>query len=291
MNIKKQYDYFGYLQKTLTGAFCSKNEFHSEMYELGHKKGFMVSFLNPLNTFRSISINDIVTENGTLDEELAEYSGGELRNMGLALPINFSHSHRIELNASYILNSSLCWVSVESKKGRVTFFATKNPQILSALFPYFADTEKKKKFTNFQTQFTTTFTELNSGTFNVVALTNDNGGLRLGKARVNCNSKSIKITTMYALGNFIDSISNYLCKNKVLIVYTENSEEKNLVTTLVPDVLSKWLGTKDKQSIARIVDNSQNPFVYGELILPNLYKRNEFISLHVLSIKSIKNFQ
>lgn len=290
MNIQKEYEYFGYVGKRITDAYCADSGIHQEFYERG-LKGFMMSFTNSLDTFRSVCIKEIVTEKGSLDRVLAHYSAIELRNMGLPLPAGFETQHILELNTSYILNSTLCWVAIETKKGTNSFFATKNPHMLTALSSHFAETESKKRLVNFQPQLTNTYNELNTGIFEAVTLSNDNGGLRLGKAKINCNAKGTIITTMYSLGNFIDSVSNYLGKNKTLIVYTENGEEKNLVTTLIPAVLEKWIGAKHKNTISNIIDNSQNPFVYGELVLPNLYKRNDFVNLHVLSIKSIRSFE
>lgn len=291
VNNKNQYNYYRYLGSSITDACCTNNGLHRDMYGLGTSKGHMVSFLKPMDTFRSICISDIITEEGTLDKAIADYSAKELRNMGLALPVNFSSSHRSELNTSYILNSSLCWVSIKTKKGTNTFFATKSPFVLSGLYPNFAETEIRKRRISFNEQFITSYKELNTGIFQVVTLINDNGGLRIGKDKINCNAKNTIITTMYAIGNFIDSVSNYLGKNKALIVYIENGEERNVVTTLVPTVVEKWIGGNDKSQAENIIKNSQNPFVYGELILPNLYTKKEFVNVPVLSIKSIREFK
>lgn len=286
---KKEYDYFSYFNKPLVPAYCVRNGLHSEMYSRA-KKGFLVNFLNPLDTFRSINISEIVTEKDNLDRVLAKNSANELSAMGLDLPINFQQQHVINLNCSYILNSCLCFVLVETKKGIKTFFATKSSYILSALKPHFAVTELKKKLDNFQLQFTTSYNEVNTGVFETVTFSNDKGGLRLGKAKINCNAKSTVIIPMYVIGNYLDSLDNHLRKNKVVITYKGSDGDKEVVTTLIPALIAKWLRTNNKKDVEKVIDNSQNPYVFGELFLPDLYNKNKFVNFHALSIKSVKKF-
>lgn len=291
MNFQKQHNYFGYIGKPLADAYCINNGFHDEMYTCGSKKRCFMNYLNKMDTFRTVNIADMISDNISLQEALAEYNASELRSMGLALPLNFSKQHINELNASYILNSSLCCVTTVTKKGTNSFFTTKNPNIFVAISNNIAETGSKKNLNNFRLQFTSSYSELSTGKFEILTLTNDAGGFKLGKAKVNCNSKDTILTTVYSLGNYVDSVFNYLCKNKVLILYTDGDKEKSLVTTLIPEIVQKWIYTKDKNEATRVIENAQNPYVFGELVLPNLYKRNDFVSLHVLSIKSIRNFQ
>jgi hypothetical protein len=283
--------YYGYLDAPIAPAYCSSNGLHNDLHKKGVQRGIMISFTEPLKTFRSVNIRELSADNSTLDLILAEYNTMELRRAGLDLPINFAKSKKTELIASYILNSSLCWVSTTTKNGSKSFFATKNPFIFSSLSSLFAESEYRKKTCGFAEQFTTTFSEITTGKFQIISLIFDNGGFRIGKATINCKSEDTTIVPMYVIGNYIDSICNYLSNNKVIITYTEDSKEKSFVTTLNPIIIQQWTKSKDINIVNSIIDKSQNPFIYGQLILPNLYKFKDFVTLHVLSITSIRKIE
>ncbi len=179
----------------------------------------------------------------------------------------------------------------EQKGQSKGIFATKSYEVLKSLEEHFAKTEKRKKMQSFQAQLSTNYSELASGIFEVVMITLDSSGLKFGKAKIKCNDKGTVMTTMYSIGNHIDSVINYLSKHKALITYIDEGTEKNVVTSLVPNILEKWLETRNQKEVERIIEGSSNPFVFGELIVPNLYRKNDFVTMQILSIKSIKKFQ
>jgi hypothetical protein len=137
---------------------------------------------------------------------------------------------------------------LENKKGNPkVFFATKSYEVLKSLEEHFAKTEKRKKMQSFQAQLSTNYSELASGIFEVVMITPDSSGLKFGKAKIKCNDKGTVMTTMYSIGNHIDSVINYLSKHKALITYIDEGTEKNVVTSLVPNILEKWLETRNQK--------------------------------------------
>lgn len=283
-------EYFSYVGRSLVNACCSNSGLHNDLYKRGIQ-GFFITFNRDLPTFRTVNIGETIIGHTTLDKAMAQANANELRKLGLILPLDFSKKYINSLDISYILNSSLCWVSVTTKKGKTTFFATKNPNILSIMSPHFAKTEAKKSFDNFLTQLNTSYSELTTGIFEVVTLTPDTLGLKLGKAKINCNDEETIITTMYSIGNYIDAITGFLNRHKVILTYIENDEEKSFVTSLKPALISCWLRTKNKTYINEVIKNSSSAYIFGQLTLPDLYKKNKFVTLHVLSIKSLHKFQ
>lgn len=286
---RRQSDYFRYVNAPIVPALSSKNEFHSDMYRQGAKSGFLMTFgKEPLPTYRSINISEVVTEHGTLDDGVALYSAEELRHLGLPLPPGIERKYKESLILAYLFNSSLCYVEQHKKNIIESFYATKNFGVFSALSDYLAETEKKKKVESFQTQFMNSHAEISSGIYEVIKISNDHGGLRLSKCRVNSQRNGTVILPLYAIGNYIDSIYRFLVKNHVVITYLEDEVERKLATTLNPKSLSKWLNTKNMNTVKQVQETWVNPFDFGEIILPDLFRQNEFVTLRVLDIKSIQ---
>lgn len=291
MSIKNRNEYFGYLNKPIADCACINNSFHKDLYARG-RSGFIINYVKSGDTFRSINLSEIVTESGTLDKELVIVSMMELNRMGLPLPVDFNRKCPISLIGSYILNSSLCTVEVKHKNGVTErFFTTKSQAILLTLSNEIAESEKKKSLKTFETQFTTTYEELCTGIFQVIKLTPEVGGLKFSRVKININSNSTNIHTMYSIGKYIDSVCNFLSRNKVVIEYlNEDGDVESFVTSLIPTEVATWLRTKNNDDIVSVINGSQNPYSFGELILPNLYKRGEYRTFGVLDIKSIKIF-
>ncbi|EKN71018.1 hypothetical protein P9E76_21800 [Schinkia azotoformans] len=288
---KRQHQYFQYSPCSIAPALCSNNPFHRDMHDRS-AKGLLTTFgSESLPTFRSVHISEIVTECGTLDEAVAFYNVEELRQMGLPLPLGFEKKYKDSLISSYNLNSSLCYVETSTRNGKTSFFATKNLGIIHALANDLAETEKRKKVDSFIEQISTSHFELTSGIFEVVKLVNDNGGLKLQKCRINSRKDGTVIIPMYIIGNYIDRVIRFLGSHRVVMTYLVEGEEYPLVTSLREDILAKWINTNNAYQVKRIQDSWQNPFVFNELILPDLTRSNEFVTVHVLDIISIRNLE
>ncbi|MEC1718736.1 hypothetical protein [Schinkia azotoformans] len=289
--VKRQHQYFQYSFRPIVPALCSDNQFHQDMYERS-AKGLLTSFGNEsLPTFRSVHISEIVTESGTLDEGVAFFNAEELRQMGLPLPLGFEKKYKDSLIPSYILNSSLCYVETTNRNGKTSFFATKNLGVIHALTNDLAETEKRKKVDQFIEQLSTSHFELTSGIFEALKLVNDNGGLKLQKCRINSRKEGTVIIPMYIIGNYIDRVIRFLGSHRVVMTYLVEGEEYPLVTSLREDILAKWINTNNAYQVKKIQDSWQNPFVFNELILPDLTRSNEFVTVQVLDIISIRNLE
>lgn len=289
---QNEYNYFRYIGQPLTEALYANNPFHNNIYVNNKKQLFYTDYLGYTNSFRCSSLDNIFIGKITLDKYLAHYSAIELRNLGLQLPLNFESNHKRELIASYLLNSSLCWIySTNSKKEDKMFFVTKSAAIFTKTSKYFAPTEVKKKISKYANQLTTTYQELSSGQFNVVTFTNDKDGFRIGTAKINImDTKNVYLNTMYSIDILLGFILRYLRQHTVLLSYNENGSLKTILTSLRETDISKWLGTRNKEKITEVIDGAQNLFLFGDLILPLLNEKEcKFININLISIRSIKN--
>lgn len=284
--------YYGYRNRGITPAVSACNGLHTDLYNKGLSQGILVNFVKPTDTFRSIFIGEIISNRDCLDTEISFASMQELRSIGLQLSPDSYKRHKSALIVSYILNSALCYLEMVKTKGRTSFFATKNPLVINAMSHTMAPLERKKKLKDFALQLSTSVQEITEGTFKVVALRPDVGGIHLSKERVNYNSKHIHISTMYAVGLYNDAIVRYLKKNLVNIAYFDDveQEQKLLTTSLLPKLTAKWLGTNEKTAANRVIEeNSQDIYSLGNLILPDYNNRGEFVTVPILSIRSIQN--
>lgn len=285
----KQEVYFKYLGSPITPALYASNRFHQILYQMSSEKGYLLTFGKSLKVFRERNLHNLSTEFGMMDSVLASASAAELRRGGLPLPIGFEKQNKLALIHSYLFNSSLCYVEVEQKDGRVVaFYATKSRGVLTALGDELAESERKKKVKSFAKHLSNSYEELFTGVFEVVKITPDMGGMKLSKAKVNINRKEVTVFPMYVMGNYVDRLIERVERQLVTIAYNENGVTKHFKTSLRPDILAKWLKTNDLKKIKHVQDHWQNPFFLGEVILPNLSKRGEFITVRITQIVSIK---
>lgn len=227
---KRQHEYYRYLGRPIVPALCVDNGFNQDMYDRGAKDGFLITFAGQTQpTFRAIDISEMVAENGRLMDDVALYSAEELRQSGLPLPTGVEHKYKGSLINSYILNSGLVYVEINTKNGKVSFYATKNLAVIHALSNELAETEKRKKVANFHEQLATSHAELSSNTFEIIKVVNDRDGMRLSKHRLNCNSKRTVIMPMYVIGNYIDKLIFLLGNQRVMMTYFEDGVEYKLV--------------------------------------------------------------
>ena len=288
---RKQLDYFQYLGRPVEPALASSNQFHYDMYHRG-EKGFLVTFCGESECFRAVDISEMEMEYGSLAKGVARFSAEQLRVMGLPLPHGIETSYAKSLIASYLLNSCMCYVEIEKKDGlKEGFYATKNYNFLAAVSEKLADTEKRKRIENYNTQFETSHTELSTGIFQVVKVINDIGGFRVSKAKVNIHNKKTFILPLYAMGNYLDKIGWFLGKHQVYLTYESNGKEQTVLTSLRPDVLSQWMRTNDCKEITKVIDTVINPLNPGQITLPNLFGPNQYVTLHASDIKEIKKIE
>ncbi|HWO97222.1 MAG TPA: hypothetical protein VNM45_13000 [Bacillus sp. (in: firmicutes)] len=280
----KQHEYFRYLNKSIGEYLFASNSFHLEMCKKGMQDGSLITFGQKPFTFHSISVREMIAEYGTVDENISRFSAEELRNSGLALQLGVERKYKNSLIYSYILNSCLCYVERVRRNGsKDCFYATKNMSVYAGL-----EIQEETKIDRLQKQFTTTYAEISSGIFEVVGLTPDRDGVQLSKQRLNINSKDTVIIPVYSIAFYIDYLLCILGKHQVMVTFIENGVEQKLFTSLSHEALAKWMHTNDDKEIEKVQDSWNNPFVFGELILPDLFRSNEFVAVRVLGITSIQ---
>jgi phospholipase C len=78
-------------------------------------------------------------------------------------------------------------------------------------------------------------------------------------------------------------------RNQVLLIFRdEQGADVNLKTTLINDVLAKWLGTSTNDiELSKWIDWS-DPASMGYISMPDLSNRGEFVSVPILNIKSLQ---
>jgi hypothetical protein len=286
---KKQHDYFSYVDKPIDELLCSSNRFHDDMGKVGRRDGRLITFGEKPLIHHSIDVSEMITEYGVMNEDIAKSSAEELRNNGLALPLGIERNYKNSLIYAYILNSCLCYVEVNKKNGvKECFYATKNMDVYAELHDELADSQKKKQFDRIQSQFTTTYLEVSSGIFEVVKLTPDRDGLQLSKQRANSNSKDTVIIPMYSIGYYIDYLLHLLSNHRAVVTFTENGEKQKLITSLKYEALAKWMNTNEDNAIEKVQESWNNPFVFGEIILPDLFSCNDYVTVSVLDITSVQ---
>ncbi|RAV06618.1 hypothetical protein [Paenibacillus sp. YN15] len=286
---QRQHEYFKIIGKPVVPALSVDNGFHRDMYERGVKEGYLITCCGERqHTFRSVDISEMVTECGRMMDGIAFYSAEEIRQSGLPLPIGVERQYTGSLIHSSLLNGTLCYVEADGKNGKSSFYATKHMGIVHALKNDLAESEKRKKVEGYHDQLTTSHQELSSNIFNVIKIVNDRDGFKLSKHRLNLNRKGIVMMPMYSIGNYIDKLIYCLTHHRVLMTYLEEGVGYQFVTSLRTDAIAKWQQSNHAATIQKVQDSWQNPFDFGEIILPNLLIPNQYVKVRVLDIISIQ---
>jgi hypothetical protein len=284
----QQAHYFRYSGVPVVPALFVDNGLHRELYQKGLGARFLVTMKGQQQPiFRSSDIGEMVTENGKLVDEIAMWSAAELRHGGLPLPPGIERTMTTALVNAYFMNSCLMYIEHETKSGVSSYYATKNELVVKALSEHIA-TNEFKKWKTLGEQWATNYTELDSQVFQVVKMVPEMGGLLLGKQRLHLNSQGVTMVPFYSLSNYIDQLIEGLAQSKVKIVFTENGEDRFVITSLHAGVLGAWLNTKDAATIHHVQENWYNPFRYGVLSLPDLASRLQYVAVPVLGIRRIE---
>lgn len=289
MNRAQWANHYGYINRPITPALTAHNGCHQDLYQKGVSQRVLINYLKPTDTFRSVSISDIVTDRGRMDRDISYASMHQLVDLGLQLPPDSFNRLSVPLITSYLLNSSLCYVESLTRDGRrKTYFTTKNYSVVNALADKLVLGENISKLKGYQAQLNTSVTEVYDGTFDAVILAPEVDGLKISKGKINSNNKTTFISTMYSVGNWNDSIIRYLARTKVKIFYWEDGEQKVLLTSLLPQMIASWLGTNNKAAVLKVIEETQDAYCLGNIILPDFNHRGEFVTVPIINISSIQ---
>ncbi|UUZ83190.1 hypothetical protein LJK88_04450 [Paenibacillus sp. P26] len=234
-----------------------------------------------------VDISHLYPGGVALSERIAAYSVRLLRQNGLTLPLGMEQQYRQELIHYYMLRSSMCYVSVTNKSGLTeSFWATKQVSVLSALRERLSPVEKKKGVDRFTSCEALTYEELATGIFKVIKVMPDVDGFHLSKVKLNVKRRNI-CSTVYAMTHFANSLVKLLSAHSYRLLYMENGEPVERLTTLNRDVLASRMQTSPEQAVAVYESEYKNVFNYGYLTLPDLAKQQVSFRVPIVSIYSI----
>ena len=271
---------------------CIENDLHALLYGKGTTQSnspVLVTINNPSRVTGQLDLGEIEVDRFPLDRWMAKAQALFLSERGIRIAsADITNKLREALNTSYILSSSVAVVRVNKQRGVEYVLVTKNPDIVSALRTKLAPADRKKGFDQFQAQFMTSYTEIITGTFQVVRLFADIDGIRLRKMQVSAKGARHAIP-YYAVNNYAAKLMGIFSLHQVQLTYRdEQGADVSLKTSLMNDVVAKWLGisTNDVE-LSKWIDWS-DPSSLGYISMPDLTQRGEFVSVPVLNIKSLQ---
>ena len=285
----KTYDYFRVGGYNIDPALCVANPFHLEMNDHGLKEGYLITFQGTSSrTFRAVDVSSLMMNGRSVLDQLVTVYAAELRSTVFPLVAGAERKIPGPLTNAYLLNSALSYVEIEDKNGVSGFFATKSHMVYEAMSDYRTVASRKQKPNSFYAQLNLAYAELNSNIFDVLKVTGDRDGYKVGKYKLNLNKPGITILPMYSIANYIDAIIAKLVNNRALITYLDGHVESQLLTSLRADALAYWLGTSDPSVVLQAQNVWQNPFLFGELTFPDLKSPCQHVTLQALKIKDIR---
>jgi hypothetical protein len=271
---------------------CPDNDLHALLYGKGSTQNHspvLVTINNPPRVTGQLDIAEIEVDRFPLDKWMAKAQALFLSERGIRIAAaDITNKLQAPLITSYMLSSSVTVVKVNKQRGVEYALVTKNPDMISALRTKLAPADQKKGFDQFQAQFSTSYTEITTGTFQVIRLLADIDGIRLRKMQVSAKGARHAIP-YYAVNNYAAKLMSIFSRNQVLLTFRdEQGADVSIKTTLMNDVLAKWLGTSATDvELSKWIDWS-DPASMGYISMPDLSNRGEFVSVPVLNIKSLQ---
>lgn len=200
-----------------------------------------------------------------IKEEIAAYRWGTLGFKEGSLDFWKTESELLLLD--YLLASSLCYVEVfekgTAKVGK--FYATRNRFIAAGVAGLNSD--ETAKYNNY---LTPTFADYRNKQIRVLKLTQNKSGFRITQPRsaLDFKHKIVKITPLFLIGAFVEGITPILGQNIIKFKYIkDNSQERELITTLSPTILMKYYDAEFSQ---KMLNNCENKFGRGYIRVPEL---------------------
>lgn len=287
--LEKTYDYFRVGGYPVVPAMCVGNPFHRETYDHGVQQGRLITFRGQLpTTFRALDISKIKMQGRSMLDLLTTFYAMELRSNEFPLVAGAERKFPAALVDAYLLTSTLCYVETEDKNGVSGFFATKSPAIYEAMSDYRTVAQRKQKPNSFYAQLDLAYAELNSNVFDALKFSADRDGYKVTKCRLNLTKPNVTILPMYSIAAYIDSIIAGLMKHRVWVTYLDGNVESKVLTSLRSDALAYWLRTCDPRAVQQAQGAWQNPFLFGEITLPDLKSSYQHVTLRVFNIQDIQ---
>ncbi len=268
---------------------CSANLFHRKMMIQDGYFGKLITYNQPpVTNFCSVDIHSLNYKQESMDQAIAQFNALDLKAEGVSIPPELLDQFQSQLIYDYLLKGSLCYIEQTKRTGVERFFATKNAAIIKAFSTLLAPTDKKKKLTNFQDQFKTSYQELETGVFKAVKLQPEVDGFHLAKQRIN-SKQQVSIIPRYSLVNYAQSLYKYYAGKEIIsLIYTDDDGAKQKIrTSFNIHCIAKELDQTPLAVYNYLLGSWTSPLTIGQLSLPDLDKK-QFCSVPLLNINDIK---
>lgn len=200
-----------------------------------------------------------------LKEEIALYRWNTLGYQDM--PIDFWQKESELLMIDYLLSSSLCYVEVfEKGVAKVDkFYATRNRFIAAGIADI--DVNETAKYNNYLTPFSADY---RNKQLRVLKLNQNKSGFKITQPRsaLDFKKKIVRVTPLFLIGAFVEGITVNLGKSILRFTYVkDNSQERELITTLSPTILMKYYEADFAQ---KMLNSCENKFNRGYIRVPEL---------------------
>ncbi len=138
-------------------ALCVRNQLHAFLYNRGLNGNApaLVTFNNRPKVVWAADVSELGVEKTPLDTLMGRAEAQILSERGMHISSHdFSGKLREALVSSYLLNSCVCVTNVNTQQHGIQYsMITKSPEIVAALQPRFAPSDKRKGMERFNEQF------------------------------------------------------------------------------------------------------------------------------------------
>jgi hypothetical protein len=290
MPVQEQRQYFDFVNCPIdSNALCAANLFHSQMDKLGISQNRLITWNGVPQMVSSLDMSLIPYQGGSyLQEALAKYTADYMRRQRYLLPVGVEKKWAVSLLDGYFLKSCLVYGEYTSRSGvKVRLLVTKSAGVLHALRSRSAPSELRKTPERFAEQTELSYNELESGIFQAVSVIPEADGYHFKKVKINTRNKGF-LVPYYSLLNWGFALGAHLASRQSVLSYTVEGLETEVLTSLEPEVLAKWMGTYPQDAVASLSRSWRSSLLAGEVTVPNLQSPGQFVTVPVLGVQRVE---
>lgn len=269
-------------------ALCFNNDLHGFLFRraTAQSSPTLLTFNHPAEVFGQRDVGDISVEGTPVDTLMVQAQKTILQDAGIYVAADELQGLHQSLVSSYLLYSAASLVGYQSQRGPGYMLVTKNADLVRAL--NLSPSFRKKGTKDFESQFFPSYEELRTGSFRAVALFNDVDGVRLSKVKVSARNAK-HLVPFYAAQQYAAQMVKILERYTVLLTFRSGTGTSTQIrTTLVDEVVAKWIGGTPEEARRRRAVDWSDPSSFGFLSVPDLTQRGRFISVPVLGIEKLQ---
>jgi len=272
----------------MTRALCVGNRLHELLHRhaTATSSPTLLTFNHPPKVLGQVDASEISLEGKSVDTWMAQAQKRILHDTGIDVAADDHKSLGEALVSSYLLYSCASVAFYKSQRGAGYILVTKNADLVRALS--LSPTFRQKGLKAFETQFSTSYEELRTGSFHALALFTDLDGVRLNKVKVSTRSAK-NLVPYYLVQEYASRVVGILRQHQVLLTFrSETGASTQIRTTLIDDIVAKWLASTREEAIFRTAVDWSDPASFGFISLPVLSERGRFVSVPVLGIEQLQ---